>query len=367
MHLNLKPEILEDNIVKLIPLEENHFDALYKVASDPLIWELHPIKDRYKKEVFATFFEGAITSKSAFLILHKEKNEIIGTTRLYDYSPEKSSIAIGFTFIGREFWGGHYNKAIKKLLIDYAFQYVNSILFHVGSENIRSQKAVLKLGANKINEIMFPHNDVGILHFEYELKKTILMKRITVFCGSSFGNDKIFSEQATLLGETLAQKNIELVYGGANVGLMGALADGVLSKGGKVIGVLPDFLRSKEIAHTGLSELMLVESMHERKTKMNDLCDGVIALPGGFGTLEELFEMITWAQLGLHKKPIAILNINGFYDSLIEMIQTMVDKGLLKEVNQQMLLVDNNIENLLNKMQNYEAPTVGKWIEKKEI
>ena len=193
------------------------------------------------------------------------------------------------------------------------------------------------------------------------------MKRITVFCGSSFGTDAIFKDQAKLLGETLAKQNIELVYGGANVGLMGAVADGVLDKGGKVIGVLPDFLRSKEIAHTGLTELILVESMHERKTKMNDLCDGVIALPGGFGTLEELFEMVTWAQLGLHKKPIAILNINGFYDSLIEMIQTMVDKGLLKEANQQMLLVSNEIEDLLYKMKNYQPPTVGKWIDKKEV
>ncbi|EJL61977.1 LOG family protein [Flavobacterium sp. CF136] len=192
------------------------------------------------------------------------------------------------------------------------------------------------------------------------------MKIITVFCGSSFGTDEIYKEQAALLGQTLAKQNIELVYGGANVGLMGAVADGCLNEGGKVIGVLPDFLRSKEIAHTGLTELILVESMHERKTKMNDLCDGVIALPGGFGTLDELFEMITWAQLGLHKKPIAILNINGFYDSLLELMQTMTDKGLLKEVNQKMLLVSDDIEDLLDKMKNYIPPTVGKWIDKKQ-
>ncbi|MFH6943522.1 TIGR00730 family Rossman fold protein [Flavobacterium aquidurense] len=193
------------------------------------------------------------------------------------------------------------------------------------------------------------------------------MKRITVFCGSSFGTEDIYKEQATLLGQTLAKHNIELVYGGANVGLMGAVADGILNEGGKAIGVLPDFLRSKEIAHLGLTELILVESMHERKTKMNDLCDGVIALPGGFGTLEELFEMITWAQLGLHKKPIAVLNINGFYDSLIALTQTMVEKGFLKNVNQEMLLVSDTIEDLLNKMKNYVAPTVGKWIDKKEV
>ncbi|MBF4518237.1 TIGR00730 family Rossman fold protein [Flavobacterium sp. ANB] len=190
------------------------------------------------------------------------------------------------------------------------------------------------------------------------------MKRITVFCGSSFGTEEIYKEQATLLGQTLAKQNIELVYGGANVGLMGAVADGVLNEGGKVIGVLPNFLRSKEIAHLGLTELILVESMHERKTKMNDLCDGVIALPGGFGTLEELFEMLTWGQLGLHKKPIAILNIDGFYDSLIELTKVMVEKGLLKEVNQKMLLVSDNVEDLLEQMKNYVAPTVGKWVDK---
>nr|WP_315238940.1 TIGR00730 family Rossman fold protein [uncultured Flavobacterium sp.] len=193
------------------------------------------------------------------------------------------------------------------------------------------------------------------------------MKRITVFCGSSFGTEEIYKEQAALLGETLAKQNIELVYGGANVGLMGAVADAVLNNGGKAIRVLPNFLRSKEIAHLGLTELILVESMHERKTKMNDLCDGVIALPGGFGTLEELFEMITWAQLGLHKKPIAILNINGFYDYLIQLTEVMVSKGLLKEVNQQMLLVSDDIDDLLNKMNNYTAPTVGKWIDKRDV
>ena len=193
------------------------------------------------------------------------------------------------------------------------------------------------------------------------------MKRITVFCGSCSGTEEIYTAQATLLGETLAKRNIELVYGGANVGLMGTVADGVLKHGGKAIGVLPDFLRSKEIAHKQLTELILVATMHERKTKMNDLCDGVIALPGGFGTLDELFEMLTWAQLGLHRKPIAILNVDGYFDALIVFTQTMVDKGLLKEVNQQMLLVSDSIDDLLDKMENYLPPTVGKWIDKKDI
>jgi hypothetical protein len=188
------------------------------------------------------------------------------------------------------------------------------------------------------------------------------MKRITIFCGSSFGTKEIFKDQAILLGKTLADKGIEIVYGGAKVGLMGAVADGALQAGGKVIGVLPEFLKSKEIAHLQLTELILVDSMHERKTKMNELCDGVIALPGGFGTLEELFEMLTWAQLGLHTKPIAVLNINGFYDPLLNMLQIMVENGFLKEINQKMLIVSDTIDDLLLQMKNYTAPTVTKWI-----
>ncbi|MCD6065210.1 MAG: family protein YvdD [Bacteroidetes bacterium] len=192
------------------------------------------------------------------------------------------------------------------------------------------------------------------------------MKRITVFCGSSSGTEEIFHKEAFTLGAALAQKGIGLVYGGAKVGLMGAVADGSLSGGGEVIGVLPHFLAGKEIAHENLSELILVETMHERKTKMHELCDGIIALPGGFGTMEELFEILTWAQLGLHKKPIALLNVNGFYDSLIDCIQTMVAKGFLKEINQQMLLTGNSIQDVLEKMNIYEALPIaigiGKWI-----
>ena len=193
------------------------------------------------------------------------------------------------------------------------------------------------------------------------------MNRITVFCGSSFGTDNDFEFQAKELGIKLALKNIELVYGGANVGLMGAVADGALEKSGKVIGVLPNFLESKEVAHNGLTKLILVDTMLERKTKMNDLCDGVIALPGGFGTLDELFEMLTWGQLGLHKKPIGILNTNGFYNDLITFLDNMVEKGLLKEVNRKMVLVSENIDELLMKMENYQAPMSGKWITKETI
>lgn len=193
------------------------------------------------------------------------------------------------------------------------------------------------------------------------------MKRIAVFCGSSIGTDDIYKLHAQLLGKTLAKQNIGLVYGGAKVGLMGAVADGILSEGGKAIGVLPHFLKSKEVAHEHLTELILVESMHERKTRMNELSDGVIALPGGYGTLEEFFEMLTWAQLGLHKKPIAVLNIDGFYDPLIVLTQSMVDKGFLKLVNQQTILVSDKIDELLSKMQNYIAPSLEKWINKEKV
>jgi uncharacterized protein (TIGR00730 family) len=193
------------------------------------------------------------------------------------------------------------------------------------------------------------------------------MKKITVFCGASIGSDKLYETYAKQLGQTLAKHNIDLIYGGATIGLMGAVADGALLENGNVIGVIPKFLEQKEIAHKELTELIIVDSMHQRKTKMNDLCDGAISLPGGFGTFEELFEMLTWAQLGLHSKPLGILNIDGYYDPLILMIQTMVDKGFLKETHQQMLLVSDNIDDLLHKMKNYSAPSTIKWINKETV
>tara|TARA_B100000497_G_scaffold74199_1_gene83163 strand:- start:742 stop:1323 length:582 start_codon:yes stop_codon:yes gene_type:complete len=193
------------------------------------------------------------------------------------------------------------------------------------------------------------------------------MKRITVFCGSSSGSYEIYEVIARSVGEELANDNIEVVYGGAKVGLMGAVANGALAKGGQVIGVLPNFLKTKEIAHQGLTELISVESMHERKTKMNELCDGVIALPGGFGTLEELFEMLTWAQLGLHSKPIGILNINGYYDSLITLVDTMIDNGFIKNIHKDMILISNKVDDLIDKMKNYNAPIVEKWISKETL
>ncbi|OIP00047.1 MAG: Rossman fold protein, TIGR00730 family [Bacteroidetes bacterium CG2_30_32_10] len=193
------------------------------------------------------------------------------------------------------------------------------------------------------------------------------MKRITVFCGSSSGFSEIYKTKAFQLGQTLAKHNIEMVYGGACVGLMGAVADGVLKEGGKVIGVIPSFLKTKEIAHTHLTELITVNSMHERKIKMHELSDGVIALPGGYGTMDELFEMLTWGQLGLHKKPIGVYNMNNFYESLFQHIQTMVEHGFLKDINRKMLLLSDDIENLLSQMNNYKASECSKWITKENV
>jgi len=190
------------------------------------------------------------------------------------------------------------------------------------------------------------------------------LKNITVFCGSSNGNNPVFRETAYKLGAELASKGIGLIYGGAKVGLMGATADAVLAGGGKVIGVIPAFLKSVEIAHEKITELIVVTSMHQRKAKMDELSDGIIALPGGFGTLEELFEMLTWGQLGLHKKPVGILNTEGYYDSLIALTNQMVETGFLKQQNQEMLLVDDSITGLLNKMESYVPPLVGKWLGK---
>lgn len=187
------------------------------------------------------------------------------------------------------------------------------------------------------------------------------MKYIAVFCGSSNGSEAIFSEKASLLGQTIANRGYGVVYGGAHVGLMGAVAEGALTQGGNVIGVIPQFLQKKELAHKGLTENYIVETMHERKAKMNDLSDAVIALPGGFGTMEELFEMLTWGQLSLHKKPIGLLNVDGFYDALVEMTEKMIEKQFLKPEYRDMLIIDSDIDLLLNKMEAYVAPVNDKW------
>ncbi|WP_421809586.1 TIGR00730 family Rossman fold protein [Flagellimonas sp.] len=193
------------------------------------------------------------------------------------------------------------------------------------------------------------------------------MKSISVFCGSSNGNDEVIIRESYGLGKLLAHEHITLVYGGAKVGLMGQVANGVLDHQGKVVGVIPDFLSSKEIFHDKISELIVVDSMQERKMKMHELSEGTIALPGGFGTLEELFEMVTWAQLGLHAKPIGILNINGYYDKLLEFLDGMVVTGLLKQENRDMLLVDGTSDGLLGQMKSYRPTATPKWIKKDQI
>ncbi len=187
------------------------------------------------------------------------------------------------------------------------------------------------------------------------------MKNISVFCGSNSGNSPIFKEYAYQLGNSLAENNIGLVYGGAKVGLMGAVANGTLEKGGYVTGVLPYFLKEKELAHTQLSEIIYVDTMHQRKAMMYELSDGIISLPGGFGTMDEMFEFLTWGQLSLHKKPTGILNINGYYDNLINFIDTTIESGFVKEEHRNILIISDNIEELISKMKSYEPPVNDKW------
>lgn len=188
------------------------------------------------------------------------------------------------------------------------------------------------------------------------------MEKILVFCGSNMGKDNIYAQQAVVLGQALAQRNIELIYGGAKVGLMGILADAVLNAGGKVIGVIPEFLKTKEIAHDRLTSIVWVDTLQERKARMSELCDGAIALPGGYGTLDELFEMLTWSQLGLHLKPIALLNTAGYYDPLLSMIAQMTRQKFVKESHANILLVSDQVDELLEKMQRYTAPSDSKWL-----
>lgn len=191
------------------------------------------------------------------------------------------------------------------------------------------------------------------------------MKRIAIYCASSEGTNPVYMEAAYHVGKTIAEKGYGLVYGGASVGCMGAVAKGALEQGGEVIGVLPHFLNKKEIAANELTELIMVDSMHERKLKMNELCDGSISLPGGFGTFEELFEMITWGQLALHRKPTCILNVNSYYDHLIQQLQFMKQEGLLQEKYLNMLLVDEDIYALISKMKNYKHPVTQQWLTEK--
>lgn len=190
--------------------------------------------------------------------------------------------------------------------------------------------------------------------------------RICVFSGSSQGASPEYQNAAARLGKLLAQSSIELVYGGAAVGLMGTLADAALAEGGSVTGVIPQALVDKEVAHTGLTNLRIVSSMHERKSLMADLSAGFIALPGGIGTFEELFEVWTWAQLGSHSKPCALLNVLGFYDPLLDFLDHVTGQGFLKTVHRHMLLVDEKPASLLRAMTEYRPPVAAKWIKAAE-
>lgn len=193
------------------------------------------------------------------------------------------------------------------------------------------------------------------------------MKRICVYCGSSMGKRPEYADAAKALGEALVERNIGLVYGGASVGIMGLTADTVLSLGGEVIGVIPQAIADKEIAHTGLTELKVVANMHERKAMMAEYSDGFIVLPGGMGTLEELFEVLTWGQLGFHKKPCGILNVDGYYDQLIAFLEHSVDQGYLKSNHLDMLQKATEPTVLLDLLSDYSAPEVGKWNKEKEL
>ncbi|WP_299457297.1 TIGR00730 family Rossman fold protein [uncultured Microscilla sp.] len=188
------------------------------------------------------------------------------------------------------------------------------------------------------------------------------MNSICVFCGSRSGANPIYREKATHVGHILAKKGLKLVYGAGKVGLMGAVADAMLAKGGEVIGVIPQFLVDKEVAHDGINELIIVESMHERKQKMTKMADAFLILPGGIGTMEEFFEVYTWGQLGLHQKPIGILNVGSYYDLMIQFLNHTVGQGFMSQSTKDIVFTDTNPEALLRKMRSYKAPDIDKLL-----
>jgi uncharacterized protein (TIGR00730 family) len=185
---------------------------------------------------------------------------------------------------------------------------------------------------------------------------------VCVFCGSSLGTDDRYADAARDFGARLARRGLTLVYGGARRGLMGALADAALDDGGRVTGVIPRGLWEREVGHTGLSELLVVDSMHERKALMSERADAFVALPGGAGTLEELFEVWTWALLGIHAKPVGLLDVDGFYAPLLAMVDHMVDAGFMRPAQRQMLVVDDDPDRLLARLAAYEPPDVPRWL-----
>ena len=190
------------------------------------------------------------------------------------------------------------------------------------------------------------------------------MKHLCIFCGSSKGNDPVYENTALELAEIIINQGLTMVYGGGSIGIMGVLADQILSLNGKVIGVIPKFLYDLEVGHDNVTELIIVESMHERKQKMAEISDGFLALPGGFGTLEEMGEILTWIQLKLIRKPIGLLNINGFYDQFLDMLDNMVAAGFLKKNNRDILLSSSDPGEIINIIKNAPVFEDTKWIEK---
>jgi uncharacterized protein (TIGR00730 family) len=192
------------------------------------------------------------------------------------------------------------------------------------------------------------------------------MKRICVFCASSLGARPVYEQTASELGRVLVERGLGLVYGGANVGLMGAVASAVLAAGGEAIGVIPAPMVDRELAHRGLTTLHVVDTMHQRKQLMHDLADGFLALPGGLGTLEELLETLTWAQLGMHEKPCGALNVDGYYDPLLVLLDRGVADGLVKREHRYLLLVDDDPRALIDRFASWQPPRVTKWIRRGE-
>jgi uncharacterized protein (TIGR00730 family) len=193
------------------------------------------------------------------------------------------------------------------------------------------------------------------------------MTSICVFCGANFNGDPVLKQTVEQLAEVMVARDITLVFGGGKVGVMGLLADAVLNNGGRAVGVIPQFLMDKEVGHPGLTQLHIVESMHQRKQLMNDLCDAIIMLPGGFGTLEEFFEVLTWLQLGLHNHPVGILNVNGFYDALLKQMDVMVEERFLKPANRQLVLTSANAIELVNLMENCKVEPDEVWFRDRNL
>ncbi len=189
------------------------------------------------------------------------------------------------------------------------------------------------------------------------------MKNICVFCGSNAGANVLYTQAAQALGKLLVAQNLRLIYGGGNVGLMGIIADAVMDAGGEVIGVIPDFLMQKEVGHQAITEQIIVNTMHERKQKMADLADAFIAMPGGIGTLEELFEVFTWGQLALHQKPIGLLNASNYYQHLLQFLDHTVQEGFLSQANRDMIMMHQQAPELLELLRNYDAPSAEKWLD----